>query len=442
MEFKRHIKETIKLALPISMGQLGHIMMGVVDSIMVGKVGYAPLAASALVNGLFFLMLVIGIGISLAATPLIAIAQGENKNEECGKILNPSFIVNMIVSFVMIVSIYSISFIIPMLNQPPEVTKEAVPYLRILTASIIPFIIFQTYRQYLEGLSMPNAPMAIALGANILNAFLNWIFIYGNLGVSAMGLFGAGIATTATRWLMAISLMLFTFKSKKVSEYFPSFKFKPVDYSVMKKIINIGLPSGFQYFLEIACFSFATIMVGWIGSKQQAAHQIVLNLASTTYMIMLGISSAGMIRVGNALGKKDIKQIRFSGFSAIGLGCSLMFTFSILMIIFRHQLPHLYNDNSEVVSYASVIIAGLFQVFDGLQATTIGVLRGLTDVKIPFFISLFSYWIIAVPVALLLGFQFELGLYGIWIGLLLGLATVGISMLIRFNMKSKSLNLI
>ena len=135
MEFKRHIKETIKLALPISMGQLGHIMMGVVDSIMVGKVGYAPLAASALVNGLFFLMLVIGIGISLAATPLIAIAQGENKNEECGKILNHSFIVNMIVSFVMIVSIYSISFIIPMLNQPPEVTKEAVPYLRILTAS-------------------------------------------------------------------------------------------------------------------------------------------------------------------------------------------------------------------------------------------------------------------------------------------------------------------
>lgn len=441
MTLKTHIKETIKLALPISIGQLGHVMLGVVDSIMVGAVGSASLAAASLVNGIFFLILVIGIGLSMAATPLIAMAKGSGKFDDCGKILNHSLVVNSVFSIVLMTGTFGFSFLIPYLNQPKEVVREAIPYLQVLSLSVIPFILFQTYRQFLEGLSIPNPPMYIAIFANLLNAFVNWILIYGNLGFPAWGLFGAGVATTLTRWTMAAVLFYFVLNYNRVQIYKPQVKIKALDFSLIKKLISIGLPSGFQYFLEVAAFSFAAIMIGWLGKAQLAAHQIAINLASVTYMIILGISSAGTIRVGEAAGQKNITQVRRAGFSTLGLATALMFCFGICFILFRNILPLLYINEEEVVEVASklLIIAALFQIFDGLQATGIGVLRGLTDTKIPMIISFAAYWIIGIPIAVLLGFYFNLGAVGIWIGLLLGLASLGITVVFRFNKKSKSI---
>ena len=440
MNFRAHIKETIKLAVPISLGQLGHVMMGVVDSLMVGKVSYTSLAAASLVNGLFFLVLVIGIGMTYASTPLIAIAKGSNNKSDCGKILNHSLIVNFVFSIILMLGTFSLSFLIPHLNQPIEVVREAIPYLQILTLSVIPFMIFQCYRQFLEGLSIPTPPMIVAVAANLLNAFLNWIFIYGKFGFPAMGLFGAGISTTLTRWVMAAVLMVFTLKYVQIKIYEPKFKIRPIDNNLVKKLISIGLPSGFQYLLEVATFSFGAIMIGWIGAKQLAAHQIAISLASATYMVILGIASAGTIRVGDAVGKKSIEQIRLAGFSAIGLASAVMLTFAIIFFLFRQILPTFYNSNQEVIEIASalLIVAGFFQLFDGLQATGIGILRGLTDVKIPLLISILSYWVVAMPISYILGFVFHFGAVGIWIGLLLGLASLGITMLFRFNIKSKN----
>ncbi|MCX6170803.1 MAG: MATE family efflux transporter [Ignavibacteriales bacterium] len=439
MTLRTHIKETIKLALPISVGQLGHVMLGVVDSVMVGKVGSASLAAASLVNGIFFLILVIGIGLSMAATPLIAMAKGAGKLDDCGKILNHSLVVNSVFSILLITGTFGFSFLIPYLNQPREVVKEAVPYLQVLSISVIPFILFQTYRQFLEGLSIPNPPMYIAIFANLFNAFFNWIFIYGKFGFPPWGLFGAGVATTLTRWTMAAVLFYFVLNYNRVQIYKPQIKIKALDFSLIKKLISIGLPSGFQYFLEVAAFSFAAIMIGWLGKAQLAAHQIAINLASITYMIILGISSAGTIRVGEAAGKKDITQVRRAGFSTLGLASSLMFCFGVSFILLRNFLPTLYIKEIEVIAVASklLIIAALFQIFDGLQATGIGVLRGLTDTKIPMLISFAAYWMIGIPIAIILGFYYKLGAVGIWIGLLIGLASVGITMLFRFNSKSK-----
>jgi multidrug resistance protein, MATE family len=240
---------------------------------------------------------------------------------------------------------------------------------------------------------------------------------------------------------MAAVLMMFTLKYVRVKIYEPKFKIKPVDIHLIKKLINIGLPSGFQYLLEVGAFSFGAIMIGWIGAKQLAAHQIAISLASATYMVILGIASAGTIRVGDAVGKKSTEQIRSAGFSAIGLASAVMLTFAVIFFLCRKILPAFYNTNPEVIEIASVllIIAGLFQLFDGLQATGIGVLRGLTDVKIPLLISILSYWVIAMPISYLLGFVFNFGAVGIWVGLLLGLATLGITMLFRFNNKSKKI---
>lgn len=439
MNIRTHIRETIKLAFPISVGQLGHVMLGVVDSMMVGKVGSASLAAASLVNGIFFLILVIGIGLSMAATPLIAMAKGADKFDDCGKTLNHSLVVNVVFSIALMALTFSFSFLIPYLNQPKEVVREAIPYLQVLSLSVIPFILFQTYRQFLEGLSIPNPPMYIAIFANLFNAFFNWLFIFGNFGFPAWGLFGAGVATTITRWTMSLTLLYFVLNYKKIKIYNPQIKIGKLDYSLIKKLIHIGLPSGFQYFLEVAAFAFAAIMIGWLGKAQLAAHQIAINLASITYMIILGISSAGTIRVGEAVGQKNIIQIRRAGFSALGIAALLMICFGISFILFRNFFPTLYINEEEVIEVASqlLIIAALFQIFDGLQAVGIGVLRGLTDTKIPMLISFATYWVIGIPVSILLGFYFKLGAVGIWIGLLLGLASLGITMAFRFNTKSK-----
>ncbi|MCX7875574.1 MAG: MATE family efflux transporter [Melioribacteraceae bacterium] len=440
MKLKQHIKETLYLAFPISVGQLGHIMMGVVDSLMVGKVGTESLAAAALVNGLFFLVLVIGIGLSMAATPFLSIAKGEKNFSNCGNIFAHSFIVNFIFSLILTFITFSISYLIPFLNQPKVVVKLAIPYLQVLSLSVIPFMLFQTSRQFFEGLSFPKLPMIIAIVANFFNAFFNWILIYGKFGFPALGLFGAGISTTLTRWLMALCLTYFVFNYNKVKIYEPKLFVKTYDILLIKKLIKIGLPSGFQYFLEVAAFSFSAVMIGWLGSIQLAAHQIALNLASVTYMIILGISSAGTIRVGEFLGEKNLNKVRIAGFTALGIAISIMFFFGVSFIFLKDILPKYYVHEIEVINVASslLIVAALFQIFDGMQATGIGILRGLMDVKIPLLISILSYWLIGIPIGAILGFYFSLNALGIWIGLLLALMILGISMLLRFNFKTRS----
>ncbi len=437
--YSQHIKETFKLALPISLGQLGHIMMGVVDSLMVGKVGTASLAAASLVNGLFFLILVLGFGMTFAISPLIAISKGEKNFSECGVILNHGLFVNSLFAVILMVLVYLTGFMIPLLNQPADVTKLATSYMQILSTSIIPFVIFACYRQFLEGLSIPNPPMVIAIAANFLNAFLNWTFIYGNLGFSAMGLDGAGYATSITRWVMMLVLFIYVVKSNKLIEFNPALSFKNLSNTLIRKIISIGLPSGLQYFLEVAAFSFATIMVGWLGKIPLAANQIALNLASISYMVILGISFAGAVRVGEEFGGKNIQGIRRAGFSAIGLAVIIMFTSGLIFILFRNYIPLFYINEKDVVENASklLIVAAMFQISDGLQATGIGVLRGLTDVRIPLLVSFASYWLLGIPTGYLLGIVMNYGAVGVWIGSFVGLTGLGFFLLFRFNYKTK-----
>lgn len=436
---RTHIKETVKLAIPVSIGQIGHIMMGVVDSLMVGRVGTIPLAAAALVNGLFFLVLVLGIGMTMAITPLVAIAKGEKNDDECGMILRQALLVNVIFAFLLLLLIFFGADLIQYMDQPTAVVAEARLYMKILAFSSIPFLLFQVYRQFLEGISVVKPPMVIAVAANIFNAFCNWILIFGNLGFEAMGLEGAGISTFLTRTLMAIVLMYYVISSARFKAYNPTLRYKTINRKVIKRVISIGLPSGLQYFLEVGAFAFSAVMIGWLGAVPLAAHQIAINLASVTYMIILGIGSAGTIRVGTALGRKNKDEVRKAGFSAIGVAIAVMFCFALIFISFRNFLPTLYVDELPVIELASslLIVAALFQLFDGTQATAVGALRGLTDVKIPLLISFGAYWLIGVPVSYIFAFVLNFGTIGIWLGFLAGLGSVAISLTIRFNHLSK-----
>ncbi len=439
LSVKDHIKKTLDLSYPVIIGQLGFIMMGVVDSMMVGGIGAAPLAAASIANSLFILILVVGIGISFAVTPLVAISVGADKKSECGIFFRQSFIVNIIFSFLLIAVTVIASDFIGKLNQPKEVAVLAAPYAKLLGLSILPAMLFQTYKQFIEGLSIMRPAMIITLLANIINALVNWLLIYGNWGFPRLGLNGAGYATLFSRIFMALVLMFYVMNSKFFKEYDVSFNFKGFNWPVIKKILNLGLPSGVQYLFEVGAFSFAVVMVGWLGTKQLAAHQIAINLASISFMGVLGVSAAGSIRVGNAVGHKNVKEVRRAGFSAVLLGASMMSVSAVIFIFFRNSLPQLYIHDPVVISFASsiLLIAALFQISDGVQAVGIGICRGLTDVKGPTIITFVAYWILGLPIGYFFGFILKMQVFGVWIGLLVGLTASAIMLTLRFNKKSK-----
>jgi multidrug resistance protein, MATE family len=436
---KEHIKNTSQLSYPVIIGQAGVIMMGVVDNLLVGGLGASNLAAASVANSLFILIFIVGIGICAGVTPLVAISVGAQQKQNCPSIFTNGHIVNIIVSIILMLVTYFAADFFSLLNQPPQVVKLAEPYTKILSLSMIPVLIFQTNKQFIEGLSIMRPGMIITLTANIINGLVGWILIYGKFGMPALGLIGAGIATFSSRMFMALTISIYIFSSSKLKELNLSLRIKHINYSIIRKILALGIPSATQYFFEVGAFSFAAIMVGWLGTDQLAAHQIALNLASISFMCTLGISTAGSIRVSNGVGKRDITETRRAGFTAILLGESLMACFAVIFILFRNNLPAFYIKDPTVISIASslLIIAALFQIFDGTQAVGIGVLRGLTDVKWPTLITFIAYWVIGLPVGYILAFHYNLGVQGVWIGIMSGLVTSAVLLTLRFNHKSK-----
>ena len=436
--YKAHLKETIKLAIPVAIGQLGHVMLGITDSIMVGQVGAVPLAASSLVNGIVFLIIVFGLGMTLAITPLVSIARGRGEKDQCGVILRQSLLVNLVVIVVLLGILLFIADMIVYMNQEDAVAIQATSYAKIIAFSIIPFILFQVYRQFIEGLAFTKPAMYITLAANLVNIFGNWVFIYGNLGMPALGLDGAGYSTLITRSFMAATLVIYVLTAKRYKEYEPTFRFRNINWPVIKELIRVGVPTGFQHFFEVGAFSFSAIMIGWLGSYQLAAHQIALSLASASFMIILGISAAGTIRVGHAYGRKNLNDVRRSGFLTTVFASAVMACFGVVFVIFRDQLPFIFSDDPAVVQIAAslIIVAALFQISDGAQAAGLGILRGITDVRVPMIITFSAYWIIALPIGYIMGFTFKLEVIGIWIGLSAGLTAAAIMLNWRFWIKT------
>jgi len=437
--YKNDIKRTLNLAVPVIIGQLGHMMMGVVDTLMVGKIGPVPLAAASVSNGVFIIVMIVGLGISMAISPLVARSHGAQEEKQCGVILRQGLLVNMISGLVLFIILYFLANIIAHLDQPEEIIEQAIKYTKTLAWSILPVMLFQTYRQYSEGLSIMRPAMMVTLSANIINIFANWVFIFGNLGMPAMGLVGAGYATISSRVFMAIALIWYITKAKKYKPFDPTLHYKKVDWQIMKKLLSIGLPSGLQYFFEVSAFAGSAVIIGWIGTNALAAHQIALNMASITFMFALGVSAAGTVRVGNAVGMKSKEKIRKAGFTALFIGASVMGSFGIMFIVFRTFLPTLYINNESVVNIASslLIIAAIFQISDGAQAVGLGILRGMADVKAPTIITFLAYWIVGLPSGYLLAFNFGLGVQGVWIGLSLALTVSAVLLFVRFNHRSK-----
>jgi len=443
INFKKHFPKTFALAYPVMLSQLGQVGVGIADTMMVGRLGAETLAAASLGNSIFFVIMMFGIGVSMSITPLVASADGEGKSKRITRIFKHGFVINVFTGMILFMLILLASPGLYHLNQPLEVVNLAIPYLAIVTFSLLPFMVFQTFKQFTEGMSQTKQAMAITILCNLLNVFLNWVMIYGNLGFPALGLNGAGYATLISRILMAAIMFYYVRNSKRYKPYKLSFGFKKLSFPLVSKMLNIGVPTGFQFVFETGAFSAAAIMMGWIGTNALAAHQIAINLASISYMMASGLSSAATVRVGNQLGRRDIQNLREIGFTSFSMAALFMLFFAVGFIVFRNYLPMLYINDSSVVEMAAslLIFAGIFQLSDGVQVVGLGALRGMADVRIPTIITLVAYWVIGLPLGYFLAFNYGYNEHGIWCGLLIGLTVAAAMLVFRFNfLTAKLLN--
>lgn len=443
LTIRQHFKLNFKLAYPVMLSQLGHIMVGVADSVMVGQLGTEPLAAAAFGNSIWVIIFVVGYGVSQAVTPIIARAQAERKNRLIGSMLRHTLALNLIVTLVLGLLMFAAWPFLGLLDQEPAVLQLSKPYLSIITWSFLPLMIFQGFRQFMEGLSHTFEPMLISLSANFLNVGLNWLLIYGNWGFEAYGLNGAGIATLISRSLMVVGIGYYLWRSGLFKPYRPYFFAMPWRRDFFGRLLQLGIPTSLQMLFEVGAFVVAAIWIGQISAEALASHQIALNLASISFMLASGLGAAATIRVGNQRGLKDRASLRTAAFTAILLALMFMSVAGILFATQGVWLAQLYIDDFDVVNSAAALlmIAAIFQLSDGAQVVTLGSLRGLEDVRIPTLFTLFAYWIIGIPLGYYLAFEMGFNERGIWYGLAAGLTVSAILLLSRFQWLSKKIDL-
>jgi MATE family multidrug resistance protein len=442
-KYKPYYSDNLRLAMPIVVSQLGHTLVHLADSVIVGHfAGTIQLAAVSLVNSLFMLILVLGMGISYGLTPLIAQENGRKNYDECGKLLSNSLIINFFTSILLYGFVHlGTLLVIDHIGQSPEVVAYAKPYLGYLGVSIIPLMIFQTFKQFAEGLGFTKQAMFVSIWGNLLNIILGIIFVKGMFAIAPMGVKGVGLSTLIDRTLMAIVMSVYVLRSKHFKQYTRSFRIGLIDKVRSLKIARIGAPVALQYSFEISAFSGAAILIGTIGAVEQAAHQVAINLASVTYMMASGIASAATIKTGNNFGKKNFSDLRNSAIASYHVILLFMTVTALLFIFANNFLPYIYTEDHAVINIAAqlLIIAGFFQLFDGTQVVGLGVLRGIGDVNIPTLITFIAYWVIGIPLGYLLGIVLGMGVNGIWYGLTFGLLTASTLLFFRFQKKTKIL---
>ncbi|MBG7628840.1 MAG: MATE family efflux transporter [Bacteroidetes bacterium] len=433
--YTSEFKNNLRLATPIMLGSLGHLLVGLIDDIMVGRLGPVELAATSLGNSLIFIALSIGIGFSFAITPLIAESDGEGNKEKGRSVFQHGMILMTILGISVYVMLLFLKPILYHLDQPEEVVVLAIPYFEIVAISMIPLMIFQGLKQFADGLSQTKYAMWATILTNVVNVILNFALIYGLWIFPRLEIVGAALGTLISRIVMVIFLFIVLLKKEKFSIYMRRLKLVEIKKEIFIKIMNLGFPAALQMLFEVGLFTASVLLAGTLGAFPQAANQIALKLASTTFMIAVGIGVAATIRVGNQKGLGNFMELRRIAFSNFLLVLMVMSVFSIGFILFKDILPWMFTDNLEVIEIASslLIIAGLFQLSDGLQAVILGGLRGLQDVKMPSILSFIAYWIIGFPVSYFLGTILEFGTLGIWIGLLTALTSSAVMLFFRFN---------
>ncbi|WP_433780724.1 MATE family efflux transporter [Flavobacterium anhuiense] len=453
MNLKQYTKEfsyNLRLAYPVILGMVGHTLIGIVDNIMVGKIGSTELAAVSLGNSMIFIAMSLGIGFSTAITPIVAEGDAEKNDTKIRSAFHHGLFLCTILGLVLFTIIMFAKPIMELLKQPADVIVLAKPYLGWVAFSLIPLVMYQGYKQFADGMSLTKYSMYAMVMANVLHVGINYVLIYGIWFFPKMGIIGAALGTVISRIFLVMFMHIMLSRRDDLKRFFKGFSFNEIKKATIKKIISIGFPSAMQMLFEVVLFTASIWLCGNIGKTSQAANQIALSLASMTFMFAMGLSVTSMVRVSNQRGLMDYKKLIVVARSIFLLAIILETVFAIFFIVFHDYLPNIFLnmentgqilDNEEVIAIASklLLIAAVFQISDGIQVVVLGALRGLQDVKVPMYITFVAYWVIGFPISYYLGEYTELKAQGVWIGLLAGLTAAAICLYARFHYLTKRL---
>ncbi len=431
----------LALAAPLVIAEVGWVSMGTVDTLMVGRLGPQSIAAAGLASMIFFTVAVFSMGLLLGLDPLVAQAFGADRLDECHRWLVAGVWTALGVSLPSVGAVYALRAALVVWGLPAEVLALTELYLAVLVWSLPPFLFYVAFRRYLQAMNIVTPVTLTLIIANVVNAVANWMLIFGHFGAPALGLRGSAFATVIARTFMAVALLAVILAHEAHMK--PRLRDTPLalDLSRVRPLVWIGLPAAGQMLFEVGVFALATALAGRVSADALAANQIALNMASLTFMVPYGIGSAGAVRVGQAIGRRDPRGARAAGWTAIALGVAFMALASTLFLTFPAALVRAYTTDERVVAIgvALLFVAAIFQLFDGLQGVTTGVLRGAGDTRTPMLWNLGGHWLVGLPLGYYLCFRLGRGIVGLWWGLSAGLVICGVSLLVTWIGKGTAL---
>jgi MATE family multidrug resistance protein len=435
--YRPHYVPNFRLAFPVVLSQAGQMIVGIADTVMVGRLGAVPLAAVSLANNIFIIGMVFGIGLVSGLTPLAGkdFAAG---NRLCATSwLKQSAVMFPAIGIAQMALMALIALLMPYMGQPAEVVQMATPYYMTLVASLVPLQCFMVFKQYADGLGNTRIAMFITIAANGLNIALNYLLIYGKMGLPAMGATGAGVATLVSRLLMAAAFALLFIKLPFFRADREGWRRAKLSKRLATRLFRLGIPIAGQSIVEVSTFSIGSFMMGWLGATALAAHQVVISLSSFTYMVSMGFATAATIKVSHFRGMGKPRTARVSALASLHQVLLFMAVNVTLFILLRYKIPALFVPDDEVIRIAALLmfIAGLYQLFDGMQVVMLGALRGYEDVRVPMMIVMVIYYFVALPVCYLMTFTLNMGPAGVWVGYLVGLSLVAALLWRRFRRK-------
>ncbi len=429
--FRAGLRAMVRLALPVAAVQVGWMAMGVVDTIVVGHVSANAMAAVALGNLLFLAVAIFGMGVLTGLDPVVAQAVGARDEPAVARGVQRGLVLVLVLTVLSTVALLPAQPLLVALRQPAEIVPTVAAYTRVALGGFLPFYVVVLVRVLLQATGRVAPLVWATLAANLLNLALNWVFVFGHLGVPAYGAIGSSWATMLSRWALALFMVAFSWRPLR-AQLVP---FRPESFALqpLGRILLLGAPIGIQYELELGIFNLVGLMMGWLGAIPMAANQVALSIASITFMVPLGVSIAASVLVGHAVGRGDAAEARRAALAGLACGVGFMAVSAIVMLAVPATLARVYTTDPGVARLAATLIpiAGVFQVFDGTQVVSIGVLRGTGDTRTPMLVNVLGYWVIALPLSAWLGLHTNAGPAGMWWGLVVGLAVVAVILVSR-----------
>jgi multidrug resistance protein, MATE family len=425
------------LAIPVIFSQIGQVTVNLVDNIMVGHLGTTELAAASFTINIFHVGMLFGLGITLGITPLVGQSLNSRNPNNTGSWLRNGVLVNFIASLLLCAAMSSVVLFMHRMGQREDVVQKAIPFYLLHVASLVPLMLFFSFKQFFEGIGNTRIAMVITIIINVVNIALNYVLIYGKFGFPVLGLNGSGYASLISRLIMPVIFIAVMLKRPAFRKYLTEAIHSSLEKLKIKRLVSIGMSIGMQMVIEILAFSIGAIMLGWISKESLAGHQVAISMASMTYMISFGLASGTTIRVSHAFGEHDLKEVKHAVYVSLHIVIAFMSLMGILFVLLRNQVPLLFTSDPAVIKVAAglLVVGAFFQIFDGIQVVLLGALRGIADVRVPMFMAFFSYIVVSLPISYLLAFTFNFGYSGVWIGFVFGLSTAAV--LFGFRLRNR-----